>query len=291
MGLHSVKSSQPTVPCLDLMAFLEGSLSERRAFIEQFGRTLEEIGCVGIENSGISPGLQEAAHIEAVKYFRLPEKIKMQAYSSNGFQGYAPLGRERAKDDQIGDFKEFYHATGSTQPEFLWPKVQPSFKQVMTSLYEACEECMHNLLVAIAIYLGYEDQETAIADLLGTGNSILRILHYPPIDEQAAKSGAVRSAEHKDMNIMTLIPKASAPGHQIKMKNGRWLHVVIPDNAVIVSPSEILATLTHQKIRGVTHRVVNPPDGDLSARYSFPFFALPHCNRAIPNLEKGRFPQ
>ena len=75
--------------------------------------------------------------------------------------------------------------------------------------------------------------------------------------------------------------KASAPGLQITLKDGQWIDAVVPDYTVIVTPSELLGYMTNGKIPATTHRVVNSPEGDYSARYAFPFFALAHLDTLL----------
>jgi isopenicillin N synthase-like dioxygenase len=275
---------QTAIPCLDLNTYLHGNPEEKDHFVEQFGLAMEKVGCAAIQNSGISDDLIERALAESKQYFKLQQDIKMQAYTGNGLQGYVPFGQEHAKNYPIGDLKEYYHLSGSSMEEKLFPNMRPEFKKTMIPFYDACDTLVRHLLVATGRYLRCED-EKMLANLLGEGNNILRILHYPVVDPQSKKAGAVRSHEHEDINLITIMPKASAPGLQIKTKEDEWIDVLVPDHTIIVTPSEVLGHITCQKIRATTHRVINPPDGDFSERYAFPFFASPHLDTMIPILD------
>jgi len=279
-------ASDCTVPCVDLSLFCHGDRHQRMAFAQELGQALQDYGCVAIENHAITPEIQQEALYGAIAYFQLPLETKMEAFTHHYFRGYIPFEIKTDRGEFIGDLKEFYQMTGPTQPAALWPKEQPTFKAALMPLYDASETCTRQLLTAVALYLGYEENETILADLIGRGNSVLRVLHYPPLDLMAAALGAVRAAEHEDVNIMTLFSKASAPGLQIKLKDGNWIDVVVPDGALIATPSAILAYLTNDYIKATTHRVINPPAGDVTARYAFPFFANPQLDAPICLLDK-----
>jgi isopenicillin N synthase-like dioxygenase len=283
-GLLACAMIQTTIPCIDLDHFLTADENSKKQFVEEFGTAMEKIGCVAIKNSGISITEQEDALTASKHYFQLPLEEKMRAYTGNGLQGYVPFQQEHAKNYSIGDLKEYYHLTGTSMPEHLWPKSQPQFKEKMLSFYDACDVLTRELLVALGLYLKCDD-EKVLANLIGEGSSILRVLHYPAVDLEEAKAGAVRSHEHEDINLMTIMPKASAPGLQIKTKTGVWIDVIVPDHTVIVTPSELMGHITNQRISATTHRVVNPQEGDSSERYSFPFFTSPPLDKMLPLLD------
>ncbi len=277
------------ISCLDLNQFTHGTKEERREFARDFGKALEQTSCIAIRNSGIEPTLLDQVLEKASAYFKLPLDAKMRANTHDGLVGYTPFQQEHARDYPIGDLKEFYHVMGNLQPEHLWPQKIPQFKEIILAFYAACNACTRSLLEATALYLGCEENETILSDFLTEDTSILRLLHYPPVDESSSNSGAHRSHEHEDINLITIMPKASAPGLQVKTREGKWIDIIVPDHTIIVTPSDLLALISKQKIRAATHRVINPPQGDSSTRYSFPFFASPSVKAFLPVLnENGR---
>ncbi len=44
--------------------------------------------------------------------------------------------------------------------------------------------------------------------------TLLRILHYPPLREPVPE-GAIRAAAHEDINLITLLPTATEPGLEV----------------------------------------------------------------------------
>ena len=127
---------------------------------------------------------------------------------ANGFQrGYSPVGSENAKGRAVSDFKEFWH-TGRNLPEDSpyrdtmkeTPDVLelPEFNQATRELYEALDSFGADLLRAVALHLGLD--EAYFDDKVDNGNSILRLLHYPPQDNPPPKD-SVRAAAHEDINL------------------------------------------------------------------------------------------
>ena len=66
---------------------------------------------------------------------------------------------------------------------------------------EALEKTGIYVLRAIALFLDLE--ENHFDKCVINGNSILRPIHYPPINEEPKK--AVRAAAHGDINLITLL--------------------------------------------------------------------------------------
>jgi isopenicillin N synthase-like dioxygenase len=175
-----------------------------------------------------------------------------------------------------------------TQPHELWPQL-PEFREVMTTLYLELEECLKVCLQATAIHLGYglkEGQHTILSNLLGSGEGVMRILHYPPIDSSHSLSGAVRSAPHEDLSIMTIIPRATRPGLQVKNHRGQWIDVLVPENAAIINSGDTLSYVTNGMIPSTTHQVINPEENDFSHRYSIPFFGSLPAHTVLKILDK-----
>jgi isopenicillin N synthase-like dioxygenase len=139
------------------------------------------------------------------------------------------------------------------------------------------------LLRAIAHFLQLPDDW--FADKVDHGNSILRVIHYPPVEGAVPN---VRAGAHEDINVITLLLGADEPGLQLLDRNGQWLDVTPPPGALCVNIGDMLQRLTNHVLPSTTHRVINPqPERARFARYSMPFFlhfnpefpirTLPHC--------------
>ena len=57
------------------------------------------------------------------------------------------------------------------------------------------------------------------------GNSVLRLLHYPPTPPQPE---GVRAEAHEDINVITLLLGAEEAGLQLLTREGAWLDVNPP---------------------------------------------------------------
>jgi isopenicillin N synthase-like dioxygenase len=102
------------------------------------------------------------------------------------------------------------------------------------------------------------------------GNSVLRLLHYPPTPPNPA---GVRAEAHEDINVITLLLGAEEAGLQLLTREGKWLDVNPPEGALVVNIGDMLQRLTNHVLPSTSHRVVNPaPDRAHLPRYSIPFF-------------------
>jgi len=102
------------------------------------------------------------------------------------------------------------------------------------------------------------------------GNSILRMLHYPPV---AAGASGVRAGAHEDINVITLLLGAEERGLQLKDADGEWLEVAPPPGALVVNIGDMLQRLTNHVLPSTSHRGVDPvPSRASFARSSRPAF-------------------
>ena len=107
------------------------------------------------------------------------------------------------------------------------------------------------------------------------GNSILRLLHYPPIQQELGPQDGphIRAAPHEDINVITLLLGAEEAGLEVLDRDGRWIAINPPPGALVCNIGDMLQRLTNHALPSTTHRVVNPaPERRGRARYSTPFF-------------------
>ena len=89
------------------------------------------------------------------------------------------------------------------------------------------------------------------------GNSVLRLLHYPPMSEPTGEH--IRAGAHEDINTITLLLGAEEAGLELLTKDGRWIPVSPKPGELVVNIGDMLQRLTNGVLRSTTHRVVNPP--------------------------------
>jgi isopenicillin N synthase-like dioxygenase len=262
-------------------------LSFAAAHTAEFASQLEQgwrrYGFVVLRDHGIDPGLLDRAYQCAEQLFALPEAQKRQ-YAA-GLRGYTPFGKEHARDHAAPDLKEFWQIGRELpgDPAFAanrWPLELPEFRPVFLDLYRALDAVGVAMLEALAPGLGL--QPGWFRERVARGNSILRIIHYPPLAERVP-SGSLRSAPHEDINFITIMVAARGAGLELRDEQGRWLPVRADARQLIVNTGDMLARLTNGRIAAKTHRVVNPETSGVS-RYSMPFFMHPEDSVSLECL-------
>ena len=261
-------------------------------FAGKLGRSFEEYGFAIIADHGIPQDLIDDAEAKAKAYFALPDEAK-RAYAipgGGGARGYTPFGIETAKGATAHDLKEFWHV-GRELPaghrfrdvmsDNIWPSEIPGFKDTFLNLYDAFDEAGLKILSAIARYLDLDPQYFDAT--VENGNSVLRLLHYPP--QEANTGGHIRAGAHEDINTITLLLGAEEAGLELLTKDGRWIPVSPKPGELVVNIGDMLQRLTNGVMRSTSHRVVNPaPERKSHARYSMPFFLHFHPEFMIEAL-------
>ncbi|MFL6829470.1 MAG: isopenicillin N synthase family dioxygenase [Sphingomicrobium sp.] len=250
------------------------------AFADKLGHSFEEYGFAIIADHGIPDELIHRAEDKAKAFFALPEPVKRKYLieGGGGARGYTPFGIETAKGAKAHDLKEFWHVGRDLppghkfrghMPDNLWPAEVESFEATFKALFAAFDEAGLKILKAIARYLRID--EDYFADTVRDGNSVLRLLHYPPIEGEPGSH--VRAGAHEDINTITLLLGAEEAGLELLTKDGRWIPVAPKPGALVVNIGDMLQRLTNGVLRSTSHRVVNPPPERRGrSRYSVPFF-------------------
>ena len=103
------------------------------------------------------------------------------------------------------------------------------------------------------------------------GNSVLRLLHYPPVDAQKNDD---RAHAHNDVNLITLLVGGNEGGLEALDKKGNWVECNCKKNEIICNVGDMLEIISNNKLRSTAHRVKTKNNEDKS-RYSIPFFLHP----------------
>ncbi|EIM77864.1 2OG-Fe(II) oxygenase [Nitritalea halalkaliphila LW7] len=287
------------IPSLDLADFTSGDAAKKAAFVAALGQAYNNIGFVAIKNHGLNQELQDKLYSSIKKFFALEDEVKSQyEHPEIGYQrGYTGKGKEHAKGRNTGDLKEFYHVgqeldripdsdpIKSEYPANVFPAELPEFKEIALETFYTLEAAGKQMLRAIALYL--ELPEDYFEDKVAYGNSILRQIHYFPIENpDAVPADAVRAAEHGDINLITLLMGASADGLQVLRKDNKWIPITALPDQIVVNVGDMLERLTNKKLKSTIHRVVNPPREQMnSSRFSIPFFMHPRSEMDLTCLD------
>ena len=248
-------------------------------FAAELGASFARYGFAVIGDHGLDQARIEAALADAKTFFALPEiaKFAYRIPGASGQRGYTPFGIETAKGAAHYDLKEFWHVGRelppghpyrARMPDNVWPFEIPRFKTDELWLYAALEDLGDKVLRAIATYLGLD--AGFFAPTTHLGNSVLRLLHYPPAPFDGPH---VRAAAHEDINTITLLLGAEEAGLELLDRDQAWLPINPPAGSVVCNIGDMLQRLTNHVLPSTTHRVVNPaPERRHTPRYSTPFF-------------------
>ncbi|HEX6740526.1 MAG TPA: 2-oxoglutarate and iron-dependent oxygenase domain-containing protein [Sphingomicrobium sp.] len=249
-------------------------------FAEKLGQSFAEYGFAIIADHGIPDALIRDAEQKAKAFFALPDATK-RAYhieGGGGARGYTPFGIETAKGATAFDLKEFWHvgrelADGHPfrdhMPDNVWPTEVAGFRETFEELFATFDRTGLKILRAIARFLKID--EDYFVDTVRDGNSVMRLLHYPPIEGEPGSN--VRAGAHEDINTITLLLGAEEAGLELLTRDGRWIPVSPKPGELVVNIGDMLQRLTNGQLRSTTHRVVNPPPERRGfSRYSMPFF-------------------
>ncbi|HVI31166.1 isopenicillin N synthase family dioxygenase [Phenylobacterium sp.] len=269
-------------------------------FTQTLGDSYARWGFAVISDHGLDQARIDAALEQMKAFFALPEEVKLKyKLPVAGQRGYTPFGIETAKGHTHYDLKEFWHVGRDLppghpfrdhMPDNVWPDAElPEFREKVTWLYQALDAMGLKVLEAISVYLGLDRH--FFDDKVDLGNSILRLLHYPPVPQDGPH---IRAGAHEDINVITLLLGAEEAGLEVKDHDGRWIAINPPPGALVCNIGDMLQRLTNHRLPSTTHRVVNPaPERRGFPRYSTPFFL--HFNsdyliRTLPNCVDAAHP-
>lgn len=238
---------------------------------QQFAKSCRETGFAVLSNHDIPDTLMDQVYAEWAAFFAQSKEAKQRYLYDRQHSvqdGYFPDG-EKAKGYDVYDIKEFYHflPNGRT-PEGVSEAtrlMRASLLKMGTEMLTWLQQELPSEVVAqLSMPL---DQMVDEGD-----NTLLRILHYPPL-QGAYPEGAIRAAAHEDINLITLLVAATQPGLEVKNAQGDWFTVPCQKHNIVVNVGDMLQEATAFYLKSTTHRVVNPvgPEAQYS-RYSIPVF-------------------
>ena len=238
---------------------------------DRLARSLRETGFAVLSNHPIRADRIDEAYALWGGFFASDIKLNyVRDYEKQ--DGYFPFKSEHAKDAQKKDLKEFYHV-------YPWGRVPEDLEAFTRQLYAD--------LTAIGIeLLSWLDQQMPdeisaslsmpLQEMMqASQQSLLRILHYPPVSAEE-DTAAIRAAAHEDINLITLLLAGSQPGLQARDKQGQWHDVPCDPGMITINNGDMLSLATNGYFPSTTHRVINPDDKLNLSRYSMPMFLHPH---------------
>lgn len=285
-----------TIPTVSFADVAEGTAARDRV-VAALGQGLEQFGFVFVRDHGVDEALLQRGYEAAQRLFAMPaaSKAGYERPDEGRQRGYTSFGVEHAKDRAVADLKEFWHVGRELAPDHPLTRSGdiprniavaelPGFDAAAGELFAALDRFSMELLSVIERYL--ERPPGYFAELTRDGNSVLRMIHYPPLPEHVP-DGAVRAAEHEDINLLTILPASNEPGLQLRTREGQWLSIDPPPGTMVCDTGDMMQLLTKGRLPATTHRVINPPDDRGRSRYSMPLFCHPHPDAVLAPASDG----
>ncbi len=295
----------PCVLDVDLLAFERGSARQQRAVVDGVMRSL---GTGFVFTSHDLPNdLLDAAYGLLERFFALDSeaKARWRVPESHGQTGYTGLLVETAAISDTPDWKEMlnwgtelprHHPLRARYPYRYCDQVLPEadvagVTAVLGEFHTRLAELQTRFLRIVAVGLGASPDY--FDDMLVDGSHLTRAIHYPPMTS-APSDAHVWADAHADINLVTALPRATAPGLQLETRDG-WVAVDPPGDHVIVNSGIMLERISNGRIPAGIHRVVagasdSPRLSVVQFCHPAPWFALAPLPTCVDAAHPLRYP-
>ena len=236
-------------------------------------------GFFTITDHGIADEVLHSSYRLSKDFFSLPDAVK-NTYAhpeKAGARGYTPFGKETAVGETTPDLKEFWHH-GPLVNDSYDPRISKNipvselsdFNDQFDVLFNQLNMLGLKVLSAIAVILG---KESSFFDSWALkGNSILRLIHYPPVVDS---SNILRARAHEDINLITLLVGAEESGLEVQNPEGDWIPIAAKSKSIVCNIGDMMQLVTRSQLKSTSHRVVDHNASSSASRYSMPFFLHP----------------
>ena len=237
----------------------------------RFVQSLRDTGFGVLKNHPLPQTQVDAIYTNWLDFFLSQEKSGY-LFNSEKYDGFFPAQQaEAAKGRLVRDIKEYFHF-------YPWGQCPPALKDELSGYYELACSLASELLNWVETHsppeVAARYSEPLGAMMQGSEQSLLRVLHYPPLQGDESPD-AIRASAHEDINLLTLLPAANEPGLQVRLRDGSWLDVPCDFGNLIVNIGDMLQEVSGGYFPSTTHRVVNPQGQENRSRISLPLFLHP----------------
>lgn len=241
-------------------------------FEKDFVDSIVNTGFAVITHHGVDFGLIKETQAAWRTFFNQNRSYKEYFRNlENPNMGFTGFGGEKAVGASVPDLKEYFHwRPGSSLPLEVTAVTQ--------KMYYMLKEDVSNKLLAVLDTVRPGTQYRQACE--NSDNTLLRALYYPALSEIERSAGAVRGSAHEDINFITLLVAASAPGLQVQDRSGNWHAVPYEENSIVVNIGDSLELASGGLFKSTTHRVVNPQELTTD-RISLPVFIHPHSTTIL----------
>ena len=248
-----------------------------------FMASLHEYGFAVVVDHPLDDNRVARIYCEWLAFFSSGEAVsfRMDPVKQDGY--FSLEEAEHAKGFVERDFKEYFQF-------YPWGRCPGSLQADLASHFDAAVELGAELLSCIANSLPEavtaELKEPLGEMIQGSEQSMLRVLHYPPVN---VGQSVLRAAPHEDINLLTLLPAADGPGLELQLRSGEWISVPDSPGQLIVNIGDMLQEATGGYLPSTSHRVATP-DSEQPAvsRMSLPLFLHPRPDVVLSSRYTAR---
>ena len=272
------------IPEISLISLQNQSESDLKILKE----ALNTHGFFTIVDHDIEDELLDDSYCRAEEFFNLPEEIKMKYARPDigGARGYTPFGKETALGENVADLKEFWHLGPEVDSSFdsrirenISVNELSNFNSHFNGLFNSLNDLGIKVLESIALVLDL--QKNFFEEKVIKGNSILRLLHYPPVETD---ENILRARAHADINLITLLVGAEEGGLEVQNKDGQWIPIKPNSKSIVCNIGDMMQLITDGNLKSTPHQVVEYSANDSKSRYSMPFFLHPSPNVVLKSI-------
>ena len=235
-----------------------------------FIASLHEYGFAAVVDHPLDDDRVARIYGEWLAFFASGEAVgfRMDPQKQDGF--FSLQQAEHAKGFVERDFKEYFQF-------YPWGRCPESLQADLASHFDAAVELGAELLSCIARSLPRAvtaELTEPLQDMIQESEqSMLRVLHYPPVP---VGQSVLRAAPHEDINLLTLLPAADGPGLELQLRSGEWISVPHSPGQLIVNIGDMLQEATGGYLPSTSHRVATPDTKQPTvSRMSLPLFLHP----------------
>ncbi|OED37178.1 2OG-Fe(II) oxygenase [Chromatiales bacterium (ex Bugula neritina AB1)] len=238
----------------------------------RFVESLRTTGFGVLVNHPLPQVMVDSIYTNWQAFFDNEEKNNYQ-FDTIRYDGFFPAQQaEAAKGRKVRDIKEYYHF-------YPWGQCPAALRDELLDYYTVAGNLASELLGWVEAQ-SPADVKSLYSEPLpsmmhGSEQSLLRVLHYPPLQGDEVPD-AIRASAHEDINLLTVLPAANEPGLQVKQRDGTWLDVPCDFGNLIVNIGDMLQEVSGGYFPSTTHRVINPDGAKQNrSRISLPLFLHP----------------
>ena len=169
--------------------------------------------------------------------------------------GWAPPEiAETAKGYDKRDIKEYFnYFSHGTCPEHL----QLLTKQTYQQLHDVASTLLTWICEHTPVEVRNKFSQPLAEMIIDSPKILFRINYYPALTGQE-EAGALRAADHTDINLITVLTAGSDTGLQAQDRNGNWREIPYELGDLVINVGDMLQECSNGYYPSTVHRVLNP---------------------------------